>query len=859
MSLVFSVSSQNNLKKTEDQIPLKELLSSIEKEFDVRFSFDSELIEQQQCFPFDKEETLEEKLKFLAEETYLDFSKLDARYIVIKKRAPKHDISICGFLIDEASGLPIANATIWVEGKSIGTSSNEKGYFMLDKLMSDWVIRIDYLGYYSLENSVYKLIDIDCIQIPMAETNEELEEVLISDYLTQGMSKKRDGAIRVSPKNLGILPGLTEPDVLQSLQLLPGVQSPGETASDLHVRGGTPDQNLVLFDGIKMYESGHFFGLISSFNPYVTKKIEFYRSGTSAKYGDRIGGVLDISSGDAVPEFNAGFGLNLLHADAYVKTPLFNDKVGVILSGRRSLTDFWNTITYQKFSESVFQNTRIVQDETEGANDITNVNNSFFFHDYNLKVITDVTENDKLVFSNLYNNNNLEYYSENERFNEINTDNLAIKNRGSDLKWMRNWNEKWSSHLEINQSNYQLDYAGIREITRRNPENSSTNVFEKYNNVKDVGLKLHLTNRINEVSTWQYGYELSKNEVSYIFDNSNNNNEQDQIFESDNSQNRTHAFFTEYSLSKDQKWNLNLGLRANYFSVVKQLYLEPRFFVSNQLNEAFQLKFSAEIKNQVISQLIEFRNNGFGLENEIWALSDGDRIPVLNNYQVSAGFLFQKDGWNLDIDLYNRRIDGITILTEDVANRVPQYLAGKSTTNGVDVLLKKRFGIYRSWISYTLSKTKFQYDQLNDGEKFDGEYDIPHSLVWSHTLMLQKFEFSLGWKLRSGTPYTKGTSIEQTPRGSYRIVYEDEVNKNRLPVYNKIDLSATYKFALSKNGTTHGKFGISLMNIFNTRNILDRNYEIKTERIGQSIERTLVETDQISIGFTPNLVFRVDF
>ena len=857
----FGRAQEQVLKNAEDQLPLKEVLSSLEQKHQVRFSFDSELIEKHNVFPLENESDLETTIAYLEKETNLVFKTLDDRYIVVTQKNITTNNSVCGFLIDENTGKPIVNATVWVEHKSVGTLSDFQGCFELKGLQSDWLLRIDYLGYYSLQTPVFKMENDGCKKIVLSETNEELEEVLISDYLTTGMSKKRDGAVRVSPSKLGILPGLTEPDVLQSLQLLPGVQSPGETASDLHVRGGTPDQNLVLFDGIKMYESGHFFGLISSFNPYVTKEIEFYRSGTSAKYGDRIGGVLDISSGDAVPEFKAGFGLNLLHADAYVKAPLFNDKVGIILSGRRSLTDFWNTITYRKFSESVFQNTRIVEDDTEGANDLTNVENTFFFHDYNLKLIADLTDNDKLVFSNLYNKNALQYYSENERFSEKNTDNLAIRNQGSNLKWRRNWNDSWSHKIEFDHSEYQLDYNGIREITRKNPDKSKTDTFEKFNEVSDLGAKIEFENSLNEISTWTHGYQLAKNNVSYIYESSGDNGNGNQSLESEVTNNTTHALFSEYSLRKDQKWSLNIGLRMNYFSVVEKAYLEPRFFVSNQITELFQLKFSAEIKNQVLSQLIEFRNNGLGIENEIWALSDGDEIPVLNNYQVTGGFLFQKNGWNLDVDLYNKKIKGLTILTEDVATRAPQYLSGTSTTNGVDVLLKKRFDNYRSWISYTFSKTKFLYDRLNNGASFDGEYDIPHSLVWSHTYSMKKFEFSLGWKTRSGTPYTKGIDIQQTPNGNYRVLYEDEVNVNRLPVYKKVDVSATYKFKFSKSGKTQGKLGISLMNIFNTRNILDRSYEIKIEKRppGEADIRQLVETDQISIGFTPNLVFRVDF
>lgn len=858
--------SQEQNTTPKEKEPLTTILKSIEKQFEVRFSFDANLVKLYECVPFETEISLDEKLTFLEVQTNLVFEKIDDRYIIIKAKKTITNLSVCGYLTDKTSNLPVANATIWVENTSIGVSSNSEGYFELSGVNSDQQIRIDYLGYYSLTSPVFKMLEDNCSQIYMVETNEELDEVLIHDYLTKGISKKRDGAIRVSPKSLGILPGLTEPDVLQSLQMLPGVQSPGETASGIHVRGGTPDHNLVLFDGIKMYESGHFFGLISSFNPYVTKKIDFYKSGTRAEFGDRIGGVLDISSGDAIPDFSAGFGLNLLHADAFVKAPLFDNKVGLILSGRRSLTDFWNTITYKSFSESVFQNTRITDDESGDINELTNVENSFFFHDYNLKLIADITENDKVVFSNLYNKNELDYYSENDLFNETNTDNLEISNQGSNLKWTKFWSDKWSHKVAVGHSEYELDYSGERVVTRRNPENSRTTVFEKYNKVEDLDLKIGFDYRKSEVSSWMYGYQLSKNKVQYEYENSQSNDNGNRILETDESDNVTHAVFSEYSLKKNNRWKMDLGVRVNYFSVVEQAYVEPRFFASNQISDSFQLQFSAEIKNQVLSQIIEFRNTGLGLVNDICALSNNDEIPVLNNFQITGGFLFQKKGWNFDVDIYHKKIKGLTLLTEDVETRVPKYLAGESVTNGIDFLLKKQFRNYRSWISYTLSKTRFNYSQINNGVAFDGEYDIPHSLVWSHTYSVKKVEFSLGWKIRSGTPYTKG-ELSQRPNGNYIIVYEEEVNKNRLPNYKKVDFSATYKFRFSKKGNTEGKIGVSLLNVFNTRNVLDRSYEIKYQRQGSQARpgqnprdlATLVETDQLSIGFTPNLVFRVDF
>ncbi|MDC1379773.1 TonB-dependent receptor plug domain-containing protein [Algibacter sp.] len=145
---------------------------------------------------------------------------------------------------------------------------------------------------------------------------QSLEEVIITNYLTTGITKLNDGSITIKPKIFGILPGLIEPDVLQTIQAIPGVLSTDETVSNINVRGGTHDQNLILWDGIKMYQSGHFFGLISAFNPHTTERINVYKNGTSAKYGDGISSIIDMHLPDDIDnEFDAGLGFNLINAD----------------------------------------------------------------------------------------------------------------------------------------------------------------------------------------------------------------------------------------------------------------------------------------------------------------------------------------------------------------------------------------------------------------------------------------------------------------------------------------------------------------------------------------------------------------
>lgn len=842
----------------QNKVSLSKILRVLEKEHNIRFSFDTNLIEKHECLPFPKDIGLEEKLKLLREETNLIFQKIDERYIIIKEKIPTTNLTVCGFLVDAYKREPIMGATVFVEGKSIGTVTNNAGYFELKKMQSNWEIRLDYLGYQSKKAPVFKLINNTCKTILLFEDNEELEEVLISDYLTQGMVKKNDGSVQVSPRKLKILPGLIEPDILQSLQLLPGVQSPNETASGLHVRGSTPDQNLILFDGIKMYQSGHFFGLISSFNPYVTQKISFFRSGTKAKYGDRIGGVLDISSGDDVSEFISGFGVNMTHADAFIKTPLFNNKVGLVFSARRSLTDVWNSITYQKFSESVFQNTRILEGELD--DNLEETKNTFYFNDYNLKIIAKISDSDKLVFSNLFNKNNLSYEAENELFHEEISDNIEIENSGFNLKWNKIWSPKFKQELDISSSAYELDYTGERLVERRDQNDNTNDIFTKYNKVNDFGIHYNLEYKFSDQNTLSGGYQFTNNKVSYIFGNAVNTPDNQTLQSGIPTKNNTHAFYIE-NVFKNKKWLISTGLRSNFFSKVGAFYLEPRLFISNQITDDLQLKISTERKNQIVSQLIEFRNNGLGLENDIWALSNNEDIPVLKSNQISLGFLYQKNGWNLDVDFYQKTINGLTLLTEGITLGEPNYFSGQNKVTGMDLLLKKRFGNYRSWISYTLSSSDFSYDMLNRGDSFSGTYDIPHSLVWSHTYNYNKFQFSLGWKLRSGTPYTKGIGLEGVKNDPVRkdVVF-GEINEERLPNTQKFDFSATYKFNFSKKGKMEGKLGISLLNLLNNKNILDRSYEVKIiRRQGGGEEEILVETDKVSIGFTPNAVFRIIF
>jgi outer membrane receptor for ferrienterochelin and colicin len=687
---------------------------------------------------------------------------------------------------------------------------------------------------------------------------QQLDEVIIMEYLTSGINQRTDNSILVSPDKLGILPGLTEPDVLLSLQMIPGVQSPSETASGLFIRGGTPDQNLILWDGIKMYHSGHFFGTISAFNPYITKEIKLIKSGASARYGNRISSVVDITSENKVPEeTQGGFGFNMTHGDLYLKVPL-SDKTGIVVSSRRSFTDIYETPTFRNQADRIFQNTKISQGNKIFEDDIvTTTKDLFIFSDLTLKAIIQPSDNDEIVISNLITNNKLDYRFLIEEFDEAASDNLDVSNLGSSLSWHHNIDQEVSHKFQAYYSNFNLEYVGTNSIV-----DEFNDRLDKNNRVDDIGFSYNADWSIDSSNSINFGYQFSSNNVKYTLGFQDSESPEDEFEERDEDTNNTHALYVDYELRKKDRWYINLGVRTNYMSIMDKVLIEPRVQFGHHLSSDFRIKFSLERLHQTISQIVEFdsrvNTQEFGLENQIWVLSNEESIPILKSSQFTTGLIFDNNGWSLDIDAYYKHISGLTSFTagfdrEDIDNSV--FSKGKSKVFGLDVLLKKKINNYRTWIGYSYVDNKFEFDSINDGDDFSGNFDITHQLIWSQSLEWKDFNLSLGWSLRTGTPFTKAEGIIED--GFDTFIDFGEFNGERLPAYHKLDISATYKFDISNDKKWKGKIGLAILNIYDRENVLRREYHIRRDPVDGS--NVLRQIDNSSLGITPNLVFRVDF
>jgi len=718
------------------------------------------------------------------------------------------------------------------------------------------------------KNIIIKRAAID----PSVATTD-LDEVFISkEYLTTGFDKiENDGSIKVSPDELGILPGLTEPDVLQSLQLLPGISSPTESASDIHIRGGTPDQNLVLWDGIKMYHQGHFFGQISAFNPYITETINVFRSGTSAKYGDRISGVIDIRSSDQVHDsLHIGIGANLIQADAFIKAPIVKNKLSLTASVRRSYSDILNTFTFQKMNTKVFQNTKVGdgQTSTYAYSRFVELENKFYFTDYNFKSVWKPNNKHTISFSSLFVVNKLDYNSINfisEETSVNSVDNLDLTNNGFNFKWDVSLSNKTSIKTSAYSSSYKSKY-GYQDTYGQDLYTTNN-----LNNIKDLGTTIGLHYTSNKNNTFRFGYDLVSNSIDYIIssdyaDNDGNNNP---FEEKDSDKLNIHTVFSEYLFDK-HKWTIQAGLRASQISTINKDLFEPRLYLNYKLNRHWGVKSSFEVKNQSISKVLSSTQNDLGLGNSLWVLADKDR-PIINNRQFSIGTLYEHKGWKLDIDGYYKKIKGITILN-DLFSTTPSgnenektFSSGKSESFGIDVLIKKRIKNYRVWLSYSLSKTNYFFEDINEVNNEDpnknnwylGNFDQTHILSLSNTFTYKKFQLSLGWNIATGKPYTNAIAIDN--QGG-NITYEP-LNKSRLNTYHKLDASIVYDFYLSNRKSVKARIGASVINIYDRENELEKTFRADDiEAIDSPIyDYIIVEQTSYGLGFTPNFVFRLNF
>ena len=780
-------------------------------------------------------------------------------YLLIQDDTP---ISYCIIIKDRESGFEIPDVIATHNSSYIGVT-DLSGQLNLT-LVPGKLLTLTLTGYVTQRIIVGQKEDCDLLLLN--HNTQKLDEIVLTNYPIRGIVKNENSSLTLYPKALGILPGLIEPDIFQSLQLIPGISNPEENPSELHIRGGSPDQNLILWDGIRMYQNSHFFNQITSFNPYITKKVDIYRSGTSVRFGDRISGVIDMhSSDDIFKTFKAGGGINLLSGDAYFKIPI-SKKLGVLIAGRRSLTDIFETFAFNSLTTKVFQGSRIDLFNSTQNNNETGLN--YFFSDINAKL--SYKPNDQHTYtlsfisiSNQLKNKNLDRFEGNSF--EAN-DKLKQNNSGASFTWRREKENHTTKKFQMYLSYYSSGYDFNSETTN---ENNEIVEAKRNNKIFEYGHELSYDIPFGKKHSLLLGHQSTITSIDNLSLDllKKNNNETDAITLFYGGWKLGLIGYAEYRYRTENLF-FNAGIRTENSNLIG-INTEPRISSSIKINNHLRLTGSLERRNQSFSQINNPQigpsfSNLIPSVNSFWTFTNifnpifSPSKLIQKSNQFTLGALYDKKGWSIELEGYYKKIINTNPLNDTFLTSIyflenrTQFNAGKSIRFGTDLFVKKRINNYRIWLSYSLSKNSVIHKDIQS-KPFPESFDQRHRFNISQTYKYKRYEFALGWTYGSGLPFTNVSNGSRDEIA--RIRANNLLYNKRLPNYHRLDLSSVYHF--KNQGRWNGKFGVSVRNLYNRNRSLNQIYSLFFNENDDAF--IIRSTSQRTLSFTPDVVFRISF
>lgn len=824
--LLFSVcSAQDN----GEALPLKKILEEIGRVHDIKLAFLEEDVRPFVLFPPPPALPLKAKLTYISNRTGLSY-KETGNYIVIFT-GPKLGIrKICGVVTDD-SGAGIANAVVaYDKDRQITTGAD--GYFELlyTEVRNITIIMPGYIPISADKDN----FGPDCSTFVLQLQPVMLEEIVADRYLTSGISKKKDGTFIIKPAQFGILPGLTEPDVLLAMQQLPGVNSVDETVSNINVRGGTHDQNLFMWNGIRLFQTGHFFGLISALNPMLTHDIKIAKNGTSAFYGESVSSAVDISSRSATIDSTlTRIGSNMINA-GFTTHIRVSPKADVELSARRSFTDVIALPTYNRYSDRIFQNTVVTQ--LSNSADINyKSDKEFYFYDATGQYHQKIGNRNDVYLNFIGIKNKLDFTegtvaSANVLVRTSRLDQLTL---GGTFAWRMRYNAADNAEIGAYTSYYALNAT--------NASLESTSEVLQENKINDRGLRLANSNALNKLMRLNTGYQY--NEISI------DNSETSILFAVQQRQKsvlRTHALIGELEYnSENGKLFTKGGIRYNYIEQFAKFYPEPRLQVNFSPDNRWNLQLLGERKSQTASQVVQLQDDYLGIENRRWVLANNDNLPIQRSSQGSVGASYRNRGWLLSLDNFIKKVNGITTLGQSFQDQLEDVAAnGSYIVYGTEFLIQKQFSGFYAWLSYTWNNNRYHFDGVSPS-RFDSNFEIAHTVNSAIIYELYNFKLALGSRWYTGRPYTAAMSSEPvvTIPGFPSVSY-DTVNARRNENFFQVNFSASHTWKIDKGVTL--LTGVSVQNLFNRSNILNRYYRVNNA--GNAVE----EVNTYALARTPN-------
>ena len=799
----------------------------------------------------------EEALNALLENSDLEWKKNQSQYVIIRKNQHS-DRSISGYIFDGHTGEFIPHANILVKNTYRGTISDQFGFFTISgTVQSADTLIISYIGY---EPTEYVNINgLDIVRIELFPKVLGAETVNIYGEQLEFLQRSSGtGQLAFSPRHIANLPNIGETDIFRSLQLLPGIQMGNTGFAGLYIRGGTPDQNQIILDGMSIYQVDHFFGFFSAINSNIVKDVQVYKGGFPAKYGGRIASVIDIT-GKSGSTKQQKFDLftNMLSAGITYEQPL-SKRSSFILSVRRSFTDQYQTKLYDNIHDFLTSGSGLNIGAELPSDTISYESEylpNFYFYDINGK-FTYLPNDRDIVSISFYEGK--DYLGEEKNF-DFESDSVGIEqvmvdeqtkwgNTGIGANWVRRWSRTTKTQLFMATtryfSNHDLDSYWIIDT-----DETPAYLSQDNNQIEDQTARMNVNWNIGPrhdleagVSTTIYktNYSVQLGDSVILIDHEINGN----LFEG--------YFQDRWALSPGLE--ILMGLRTSRFSKSNISYFNPRLSVFYRFTDKLFFKASTGITHQFLNRFSnDLITNG---SKFVWLLPNDNADPMTAQ-QISLGIEYDTPHIFIGFDIYNKVIDNITDFSQLVFP-VDTYIEetstlvfkGSRTAKGLELLVRKKDGYLRGWAAYNYGIVECEFPDLNGGKTFLADHDRTHELKSAILWSLGPWNMAVTGLISSGRVYTPNNNlmIRENENANYTLVADAGMrNSKRLPIVHRIDMSVTRSLRLlAKNWD----IGISIFNLFNRRNISHRSYNLTTD--------PFITRDIVMLGLTPTLSVRLE-
>ena len=697
--------------------------------------------------------------------------------------------TISGYVTEKGSGEKLLSATVYNSINFSGTSTNDYGFYSLTLPGDSVIINYSYIGYITQQKKF--VLKKDTVLNIALEQSNELKEVVIEGTKSdeQFQEKTQMSTIEIPIEQIKALPAfLGEVDVLKALQLLPGVNGGSEGSSGLFVRGGSPDQNLILLDGVPVYNASHLFGFFSVFNSDAINKVTLVKGGFPARYGGRLSSVVDIRMKEGNMNSYHGEGsIGVIASRLTIEGPIIKDKTSFIISGRRTYLDL--------ITRPIMKS----QQDEEGVS-------GYYFYDLNAKINHKFSDKDRLYVSGYFGRDKA-YFNYDYQFDEttqrVEDNGIYWGNATAVARWNHMFSNKIFSNLTTTFTDYKFDiYSSVTEVKTDDPDTYFG--FDYFSGIYDWSLKYD----IDYVPNPKHYIKFGAGVTYHTFEPGATQFESENIqeFEDAFSFGSEKVYASEFGVYVEDDWEvtnklkINGGLHASGFLVNGIFYksLQPRISSRYLVNPNLSIKASFSTMTQYIHLLT---NSGIGLPTDLWVPAT-DSVPPQSSIQPALGVAYTLNNqYEFSIEGYYKKMndiieykDGANYFFDGLENWEDKVESGEAWAYGAEFFIQKRTGKLSGWIGYTLSWSNRQFATINLGEKFPYKYDRRHDFEIAGIYKINDhIELSATWIYTSGQPVSLPIAKYEGAGGQTLYAYEGR-NGYRMNAYHRLDANV----ALSK-------------------------------------------------------------